>query len=102
LPRLRVFADLLIVVCSVFLLTPGLSSKANSPTDGKPQFPLPNQLILQEQKVVPSDGMTDSYFGWAVALDSSTALIGAYGDNDFQGAAYLFPESNGIWSEDRN
>jgi hypothetical protein len=63
LPRLRVFADLLILVCSVFLLTPGLSSKANSQSDGNRQLPLPNQLILQEQKVVPSDGMTDSYFG---------------------------------------
>ena len=35
----------------------------------------------------------------AAALNGSTALIGADGDNSFQGAAYLFTQSNGSWSE---
>src|SRR5438093_4295770 len=99
LSHLRIRARLLLFLFSVFLLTPGLVSKANAQADSNRQFPLPDQLALQEQKVVPSDGGTDSYFGRAVAIDGATALIGAIGVNDFQGAAYLFTESNGIWSE---
>ena len=83
--HLRVPVRSLILLFTVFLLTPALPSRAD--------------LVLQEQKVVPSDGTTDSYFGRAVAINDSTALIAAYGDNNFQGAAYLFTESNGIWSE---
>jgi hypothetical protein len=98
LSYLRVLASLLILLFSVFLLTTGLVSKASAQADNNRQFPLPN-LFLQEQKVVPSDVGTDSYFGRAVAIDGPTALISAFGDNDFQGAAYLFTESNGIWSE---
>jgi hypothetical protein len=77
------------------------------PDRRQPAIALPNQLILQEQKVVPSDGMTDSYFdevyvfsrsnnswnqtqiliaddsaafdefGASLALDRVTALVGA-------------------------
>jgi hypothetical protein len=54
---------------------------------------------LLEQKVTVSDGMTNSYFGSADALNGPTALIGADGDNSFQGAAYLFTKSNGLWSQ---
>ena len=52
-----------------------------------------------EQKVTASDGMTNSYFGSAAALNGNNALIGADGENSFQGAAYIFTQSNGIWSE---
>ncbi len=79
LSHVRVLADLLVPLFTVFLLTPGLSLKANAQTDGSTQFPLPNRLILQEQKVVPSDGTTDTYFGRAVAINGSTALIGHWG-----------------------
>lgn len=43
-------------------------------------------------KLTASDAAAWDYFGWAVSLnsDGSTALIGAYGDNTFTGAAYLF------------
>src|SRR6266404_4711663 len=56
-------------------------------------------LVWLEQKVTASDGTANSYFGSAAALNGSTALIGADGDNSFQGAAYLFTNSNGSWSE---
>ena len=56
-------------------------------------------LALQEQEVTASDGTANSFFGSAAALNGAFALIGADGDNSFQGAAYLFKKSNGIWSE---
>lgn len=68
---------LFIFIFSVFLLTPGLVLKVKAEAGNTREFPLPNTLVLQEQKVVPSDGGTDSYFGRAVAINGSTALIGA-------------------------
>ena len=58
-----------------------------------------NPLVWLEQKVTASDGTANSYFGSATALNGSTALIGADGDNSFQGAAYLFIKLNGSWSQ---
>jgi len=37
-------------------------------------------------------------FGNAVSLQGDRALIGAYGDNSNQGAAYIFELNNGMWS----
>ena len=44
-------------------------------------------------KLVPSDGAPEDYFGFSVALSGTTAVIGAFGDDDkgsFAGAIYLF------------
>jgi uncharacterized protein (DUF2345 family) len=54
---------------------------------------------LDEQKVTASDGTTNSYFGSAVAIEGDTAVIGADGDASFKGAAYVFKDTGGIWTE---
>src|SRR6266403_2737126 len=71
------------------------SVQVNSNTESAKWGP----LVWLEQKVTANDGTANSYFGSAAALNGSTALIGADGDNSFQGAAYLFTNSNGSWSE---
>lgn len=57
----------------------------------------------QQQKLTASDGAASARFGLSVALDGSTALIGAYyatvGTNAKQGAAYVFTLADGAWSE---
>ncbi|MGH8428705.1 MAG: hypothetical protein ACRES7_12145, partial [Gammaproteobacteria bacterium] len=57
----------------------------------------------QAQELTASDGAANDYFGYSIALDGSTALVGAWGTsvngNDMQGAAYVFTESNGTWSQ---
>ncbi len=45
-----------------------------------------------------SDPSPYSYFGASVALSGTTAVIGAYGAYGC-GAAYLFTESDGVWSQ---
>lgn len=54
---------------------------------------------LDEQKVTASDGAENSYFGSAAAIEGTTAVIGADGDASFKGAAYIFADAGGIWSE---
>lgn len=52
------------------------------------------------QKLAPVDLQRDDYFGWRVALDANTLLIGARGDDDKAsnaGAAYVFERQADTW-----
>ena len=52
-----------------------------------------------EVTVVASDAAVNDYFGWAVAISGTNALIGAYID-DSAGSAYLFSETApGVWTQ---
>ena len=61
----------------------------------------------QQQELTASDGAAGDYFGCSVALssDGNTALVGAYnktvGQNSQQGVAYVFANSSGSWSQQR-
>jgi len=52
---------------------------------------------MQVDKLVPADGGFQHLFGCSVALNGTTALIGArlHDGNNFAGAAYLYDTSNG-------
>jgi hypothetical protein len=60
-------------------------------------------LVWLEQKVTANDGAAGDSFGYSVALDGTTAVVGAQaatvGGNLYQGAAYVFTETDGTWSE---
>jgi hypothetical protein len=50
-------------------------------------------LWVQEQKLLPTVTGGNQFFGWAVAIDGDTILIGAFGDSQggsYIGAAYFF------------
>jgi nucleoside-specific outer membrane channel protein Tsx len=58
----------------------------------------------QQAELAASDGVGQDQFGWSVALDATTAVVGAtfhtVGSNqNYQGAAYVFVESGGTWSQ---
>jgi cyclophilin family peptidyl-prolyl cis-trans isomerase len=44
-------------------------------------------------------GGTGDWFGYSVSVDANHAIIGAPGDNDYTGAAYIFEYNNGIWTQ---
>ena len=96
-PDVRVLIGLSIFLA--FVLGLGVFSNVTAQINSDPKFAPWNPLVWLEQKVTASDGTANSYFGSAAALNGSTALIGADGDNSFQGAAYLFTKSNGSWSQ---
>ncbi|MCH7545792.1 MAG: hypothetical protein IID30_05240 [Planctomycetes bacterium] len=50
-------------------------------------------------KLLPNDGASGDIFGYSVAISSTTAIVGAQGDNDngsVSGSAYLFDISTGL------
>jgi hypothetical protein len=54
---------------------------------------------LYQVELLASDGSTEDYFGYSVALDNNTALIGAIGDDGMRGAAYVFMRTGNTWTQ---
>ena len=58
---------------------------------------------VQTQRLTPSDGRPNDWFGYAVALDGATAAIGAItariNGQSQQGAVYIFNKMAGIWRQ---
>ncbi|MEP7043716.1 MAG: hypothetical protein ABI843_11680 [Dokdonella sp.] len=56
-----------------------------------------------QQQLIANDGTPSSQFGHAVAIDGDTALVGAQiatvDGHPFQGAAYVFTQSAGVWTQ---
>lgn len=57
----------------------------------------------QQAKLLPSDGAADDQFGYSVALDGDTAVIGSPSDNHAAGAdagsAYVFTRAGASWTQ---
>ena len=52
------------------------------------------------QKLTASDGAVNDRFGGSVSISGDYAMIGAYGDDDSAGSAYIFDRNGaGVWSE---
>ena len=60
-------------------------------------------IWTQTQKLTPSDGQRGDWFGFAVALNNTTAAIGSsqalVNRQLDQGAVYVFNNSSGTWTE---
>jgi prepilin-type N-terminal cleavage/methylation domain-containing protein len=56
----------------------------------------------QQAKLVPADGDVSDWFGYAVAVDGDTVVVGAHGDDDkgtYSGSAYVFVRTGGTWTQ---
>lgn len=61
-----------------------------------------NDTWTEQAKLIASDAAMSDRFGWTVAIDGDTAVIGAIGQDDNginSGAAYVFTRDNGTWTE---
>jgi hypothetical protein len=60
-----------------------------------------NGVWSEQAKLVGANAVGNAFQGIAVALssDGNTALIGGYGDNADNGAAWVFVNSGGVWSQ---
>ncbi|MCE9637285.1 MAG: FG-GAP repeat protein [Planctomycetes bacterium] len=52
-----------------------------------------------EARLTPGDPVDNSYFGYAVAVEGDTALIGARYKDNYQGAAYVFTRTGATWTQ---
>ncbi|HMO33425.1 MAG TPA: T9SS type A sorting domain-containing protein [Lacibacter sp.] len=58
-----------------------------------------SQFLQQGSRLLPVNGINQSYFGFSVALsgDGNTAVIGGHSDNLGQGAAWVYERSGAAW-----
>ncbi len=67
------------------------------------QYPVVVDPWIQQAELTASDGVSGDEFGFSVAVSGSTIVVGApyraIGSNSKQGAAYVFVQSGGTWSE---
>ena len=59
---------------------------------------------VQEDMLLPDDGLEYQYFGWSVAISGDVAVIGAFGDDDNgndAGAAYVFRFDESSWVQEQ-
>jgi hypothetical protein len=54
---------------------------------------------FQQAKLTASDGVSFDRFGVSVAISGPTAVVGAFGQNNQTGAAYVFVRSGTAWSQ---
>ncbi len=55
--------------------------------------------MTQVAVLTASDSSTSSYFGYSVAIDGNTIVIGAYGWNTSKGKSYVFVKPTGGWQD---
>src|SRR5204863_1291779 len=84
---------------TAFVGAPNASVGANNAQGAVYVFTNSNGTWVQTQKLTADDGAEGDAFGISIALSGSTALIGAFNNNNLQGAAYVFTESGGTWSQ---
>lgn len=53
----------------------------------------------RQAKLLAGDGTNYDYFGSSVSVDGDTALIGAVGDMDQAGSAYIFVRNGSTWAQ---
>ena len=51
-------------------------------------------------KLIAADGAENDWFGYSVAVDGETIVVGARGDDGKKGAAYVFTKVGGVWGND--
>ena len=53
----------------------------------------------QQAKLTASDGAAGDYFGSSVSISANHAIVGAAGDDDYTGSAYIFEYNDGNWTQ---
>ncbi len=63
------------------------------------QAPIGVQAAMQQAKLTAADGGGYDNFGFPVVISGNTAVVGAYHQGSYTGAAYIFVRSGTTWTE---
>ena len=70
----------------------------DNPSDGS----ITGRRYLSERqvaKLTTGDRAANDYLGYSVSVNGDTAVVGAYGDDNSKGAAYVLVRQSGAWSQ---
>lgn len=60
-------------------------------------FKVSNGNWSQSQKITANDANAGDLFGYSVSINENQLIIGAYGENNYTGAAYIFEYNGSSW-----
>ncbi|HEX2619367.1 MAG TPA: FG-GAP repeat protein, partial [Phototrophicaceae bacterium] len=75
------------------------AANANGELGAAYVFTRNGNIWTQQQELIASDAAIDDLFGWSVAISGDVAVVGAFGKNSNQGAAYVFTRSGTTWTQ---
>lgn len=79
--------------------SPGYAANGNVSQGAVYPFKLVSGAWMEQKKLLASDGSATNLFGASVNFDGTQVLVGAYAQNSYHGAAYLFSISHLGWTE---
>lgn len=91
----RAGALILIAILSLPAILGGVAGR----TDAHVSRALYPTEWTEQAKLTPSRGAADAYFGYSLSTDGDYAIVGAVGENDHAGAAYVFVWTGAQWTE---
>jgi hypothetical protein len=95
-----VFVLLLLSISALSACQPPIDAAAAPPTPSPSPTPTPTPSPAPAMQRITADPFTlDTSFGGAVSLCGGYALGGAARENSGKGAAYLFENRNGVWTQ---
>ncbi len=74
---------------------------ANSSRGAAYVFTRNGSVWSQQQKLTATDGAAGDQFGWSVAIDGETVIVGAHSDDGARGAAYVFRRNGTVWTQEQ-
>ena len=83
---------------TAFIGAPGDDDKGND-SGSVYVFKRMGPLWTQQQKLSALDATSNDYFGFSLSLDNDTAIIGAPGDDTYQGSVYVFIRIGTTWTQ---
>jgi hypothetical protein len=92
-----VFLALVVAVTGALVLLLGSTAQGLSPPQAAAASK--HKAIVPVADLVASDAWAGADFGWSVAVSGTTAVVGAPYADGYKGAAYVFTEVNGAWTD---
>jgi hypothetical protein len=98
---IEIFVCMLLITTMVPTVTSLTNSAINTTLQSTPLTSMAGSWS-EEQKLLSSDGAAQDQFGYNIAIDGDTVLIGAWLDNDNgfdSGSAYVFTRTDATWTQ---
>jgi hypothetical protein len=84
---------------TVLIGSPGVAVDGSISEGAVYRFDQSGEDWLQTQKFIAKGGAAFELFGASVSLSKDVALIGAYATSSYRGAAYVFRNKSGVWTQ---
>ncbi|OWY24930.1 hypothetical protein C7N43_21685 [Sphingobacteriales bacterium UPWRP_1] len=77
----------------------GAYGRDDNGTNSGASYIFSGATFTTQNKITPTGAAANDNFGWSVGLSNNTAVVGARYKNSAKGAAYIFTQAGGVWTQ---